>query len=254
MLDSFPYPIQIYRPDGLLIAVNPAFLKEFRIPQANMIVEKYNILKDPTLAQFGVLGKIYTAFEGKPESVVGIPAPVHKLKKWFHIPVEASELFYLDISSFPLKNDAGDMIGVIFVYVTRKKLADRDEIVRAKEYIESHWLEKFNVEDVARTALMSVAHFERTFKACTGMTPHTYYIKTKVNRLRDALLDRNLSIEQAFSACGLPYHGHYAKLFKRETGLTPSEYRKLAQLNALYTEETQDSAAEAGREDAESRL
>lgn len=83
------------------------------------------------------------------------------------------------------------MIGVAIVYVTRRKFQDREEIVKAKEYIESHWLEKFSVEEVAKAALMSVAHFERTFKAYTGMTPHAYYIKTKVNRLKEALLNQN---------------------------------------------------------------
>ena len=73
---------------------------------------------------------------------------------------------------------------------------------------------------------MSVAHFERTFKACTGMTPHDYYIKTKVNKLKEALLNQNKGVEQAFSECGLPYHGHYAQLFKRETGLTPPNTAK----------------------------
>ncbi len=236
LIDSFPYPIQLYMPNGLLIAVNPAFLKEFNVPHPNLIVGKYNILRDPTLAEYGVLGEVHAAFEGKPACVMDIPAPVHQLKQWFHIPVEASELFYLDISSFPLKNNQSKMIGVAIVYVTRKKLLDREEIVKAKEYIEAHWFEKFSVEEVAKAALMSVAHFERRFKAYTGMTPHAYYVRTKVNKLKEALLNQNLSVEQAFSACGLPYHGHYAQLFKRETGLTPSEYRKLAQAQSQHAD------------------
>ncbi len=32
LIDGFPYPIQLYAPDGLLMAVNPAFLQEFSIP------------------------------------------------------------------------------------------------------------------------------------------------------------------------------------------------------------------------------
>jgi transcriptional regulator GlxA family with amidase domain len=61
------------------------------------------------------------------------------------------------------------------------------------------------------------------------MTPHDYYISVKINKVKDKLLDMNLSIEEAFSECGFHYHGHYANLFKIKTGLTPSEYRKLAQ-------------------------
>jgi len=107
-----------------------------------------------------------------PACVMNTPAPVYKIKQWFNIPAPSTELFYLDISSFPLRNDQSEMIGVAIVYVTRRKYQDREEIVKTKEYIESHWLEKFSVEEVAKAALMSVAHFERTFKACTGMTPH----------------------------------------------------------------------------------
>jgi AraC family transcriptional regulator len=170
--------------------------------------------------------------------VMNIPAPIHKLKQWFHIPVKSTELFYLDISSFPLRNDQSEMIGIALVYVTRKKLLDREDIVKAKEYIETHWFEKFSVEEVAQAALMSVAHFERTFKACTGMTPHDYYIKTKIGKLKEALLNQNKGVEQAFSDCGLPYHGYYAQLFKRETGLTPSEYRKIAKAQAQHTDKS----------------
>ena len=232
LIDGFPYPIQLYAPDGTLLAANAAFLREFNILHPGLIVGKYNILQDPTLAGYGVRAEVQAAFAGKPASVMGIPAPVHKLKQWFHIPVEASELFYLDISAFPLTNDQGEMVCVVIVYVTRKKMLDREEIVKAKEYMEAHWLEKFSAEEVAKAALTSVAHFERMFKAYTGMTPHAYYMKTKIDKLKEALLNENVSIEQAFSACGLQYHGHYAQLFKKETGLSPHEYRALARMRA----------------------
>ncbi len=232
IIDGFPYPIQVYAPDGLLISANPVFLSEFRIPHPSLIVGKYNILSDPTLAEFGVLPEVRAAFQGKTAHVLGLPAPVHRLKQWFRIPVHESELFYLNIHAFPLKDGRDKMICVVMVYVTQRKLLDRDEIVRAKEYIEEHWLDKFHLESVAKAALMSTAHFARLFKAHTGMTPHDYYVKVKTARLKEALLNMNNSIEQAFSTCGLQYHGHYARLFKKETGLTPSEYRRLAKTQA----------------------
>ncbi len=161
--------------------------------------------------------------------MLGIPAPVHKLKKWFQLPAgEDAELFYLNIHSVSLKDDQGNLVCVAIVYVTQRKLLDRAEIARAKEYMQEHWLEKFDMQAVAKAALMSPAHFERRFKACTGMTPHAYYAKLKVEKLKEALLDADRSIEEAFLACGLQYHGHSARLFKAETGLTPSAYRKSA--------------------------
>lgn len=228
LIDGFPYPIQLYAPDGLLMAVNPAFLQEFSIPHPSLIVG-YNILRDPTLAEYGVTDEVRAAFEGRPARVLGIPAPVHKLKKWFQLPAgEDAELFYLNIHSVSLKDDQGNLVCVAIVYVTQRKLLDRAEIARAKEYMQEHWLEKFDMQAVAKAALMSPTHFERRFKACTGMTPHAYYAKLKVEKLKEALLDADRSIEEAFLACGFQYHGHYARLFKAETGLTPSAYRKSA--------------------------
>lgn len=235
-IDAFPYPIQIFAPDGTLKAANAAFINEFRIPHPSLIVDKYNILRDETLSGFGVLGEVHSAFEGNVASIMGIPAPVHQLKQWFHIPVESSELYYLNISAFPLKSDCGELLCVVIVYVTQKKMLDREEIARAKEYMQANWREKFDLESIARAALMSEAHFARRFKLLTGMTPHAYYSSIKMQKLKDTLLNANLSIEQAFCHCGMQYHGHYAQLFKKETGLTPSEYRKLALGKALHQE------------------
>jgi transcriptional regulator GlxA family with amidase domain len=61
------------------------------------------------------------------------------------------------------------------------------------------------------------------------MTPHEYYMSIKIDKIKDRLLDTNLSVEEAFARCGVHYHGHFAALFKEKTGFTPMQYRKLAQ-------------------------
>ncbi|HWQ58752.1 MAG TPA: helix-turn-helix domain-containing protein [Clostridia bacterium] len=228
LIEAFPYPMQLYAPDGTLIAANAAFLAEFGIPLADLIVGKYNILRAKALEAFGVTDKIREVFAGRQDNMLDISAPVHLLKRGFRIPADGVELFRLDISGIPLKNESGGLVCVVLVFVTRKKTTDREEIVRAKEYMQQHWLERFNAARVACAALMSEAHFERMFRACTGMTPHDYYLCIKIDRLKKALLDPNLNVEQAFASCGLTYHSHYVRLFKKETGLTPTAYRRLA--------------------------
>ncbi len=47
-----------------------------------------------------------------------------------------------------------------------------------------------------------------------------------MSKLKESLMDANLSVEEAFSACGINYHGYYAGLFRDKTGMTPSEYRR----------------------------
>jgi AraC family transcriptional regulator len=43
--------------------------------------------------------------------------------------------------------------------------------------------------------------------------------------MKEKLLDLNLSVSQAFAACGVDYSGYYAKLFRQQTGETPRQYR-----------------------------
>lgn len=89
-----------------------------------------------------------------------------------------------------------------------------------------HCLEDFNINEVAKAAYHSPTHLTRLFKKHTGTTPYEYYTTCKFIKLQKKLLDLNLSVAQAFSACGLDYNGHFAKIFKEKTGYSPSEYRK----------------------------
>jgi|AGTN01.2.fsa_nt_gi AraC-type DNA-binding domain-containing proteins len=231
LVERLPYPMQVYLPDGTLLIANPAFLREFKIPSASLVEGRYNILKDETLAGYGVREKVVEAFtKGEPDTMAGIPAPVHAIKKWFHLPVSDAELYYLDVSSAPVKDGEGKLLYVVLIFVPRKKLVDsREEISRAKEYIEAHWREEFSAEDIASIAGMSSQHLARLFKSSAGQTPHDYYVKIKIDKLKETLLDGNRSVEQAFSDCGIVYHGYYAKLFKKMTGTLPSEYKKSAE-------------------------
>jgi transcriptional regulator GlxA family with amidase domain len=64
------------------------------------------------------------------------------------------------------------------------------------------------------------------FKKETGTTPYGYYQDIKIRKLKDALRDTNLSVTQAFAACGVEYSGNLAKVFKEKVGMTPTQYRK----------------------------
>lgn len=102
----------------------------------------------------------------------------------------------------------------------------QENIYKAIEFINDCYDQDFSLEDIARIANLSPYHFIRVFKAETGMTPHEYMINIKISRIKEKLADKNLSICQVFSLCGMDYNGHFAAVFKRKVGLTPSQYRK----------------------------
>lgn len=47
VIEAFPYPIQVYAPDGTSVLVNQAMLSEYHAKDPDMIVGKYNIFQDP---------------------------------------------------------------------------------------------------------------------------------------------------------------------------------------------------------------
>ena len=45
-LDPFPMPVEVFAPDGILLFSNRAFLEMNNIPDAGLIIGKYNVLND----------------------------------------------------------------------------------------------------------------------------------------------------------------------------------------------------------------
>ena len=226
-VDKFPYPVELYTPEGILMLSNKAFLKEFNIPFSAFTVGRIDIFDMPLLDRFKGRDLVKALFDGTAESnsMCDIPVPTHFIKRHNGIFVDRKETCFMDISGFSIKDETGKIMCVAFVIMPKNRTTERSEITAAKKYIEEHWLDEFNADATANAVSLSKSHFTRLFKGYTGLTPHEYYIKIKTERLKEALLDGNLLIEEAFARCGIAYHGYYAKLFKKETGLTPSQYR-----------------------------
>jgi len=82
------------------------------------------------------------------------------------------------------------------------------------------------LDKVASVAAFSRRHFQRIFKEVLGVSPVEYYRRLKIEKIKEKLLDINLSAEQAFADCGVEFHGAYNRLFREKTGKSPTEYRK----------------------------
>ncbi len=232
VIEMFPYMIHVFAPDGTTVFVNEAVCKQYGITRELLeetIIGKYNVLTDPAVASEIPPSVLQRAFQGETVYCPDIKIPLKVLAERFGGQDYDMEAMYQAITTFPIFDDAGQVAYVVGIQTVRRVYRGKEEIERAKEYIESNWLDAFNINETAKASGLSRTHFSRLFKKHTGMTPHDYYVKFKISRIKDKLSDSNLSISQAFAACGLDYNGHFAKVFKRKTGFSPSQYRKNAQ-------------------------
>jgi AraC-like DNA-binding protein len=227
MIECFPYPIQIYAPDGTSVLVNKAMLAEYNDISPDMIVGKYNIFKDPDVIAAGQIQTLKRAFRGETVFFPDIRVPLEGIAERYGIQDLDVEAIYQDITLFPILDDEKRVIFVAALLINRRVYRGKDEIEKAKEYIETHWKEGFDLSETAKAAGLSKAHFTKLFKKHTGVTPYEYYINYKICKVKEKLLDANLSVAQAFADCNMNYNGHFARVFKNKTGTSPSAYRKM---------------------------
>ena len=227
VIECFPYPIQIYAPDGTSVLVNKAMLAEYHAVSQDMVVGKYNVFKDPDVIATGQLHVLKRAFRGETVFFPDVRVPLEGIAQRYGIKDFDVEAIYQDITVFPILDGENRVMYVAAFLINRRVYRGKDEIEKAKEYIENHWLERFDLSETARAACLSKAHFTKLFKKHTGVTPHEYYTNYKISKLKEKLLNINLSIAQAFAACNMDYNGHSARVFKDKTGVSPSAYRKM---------------------------
>jgi len=101
----------------------------------------------------------------------------------------------------------------------------RRELALVLEYMDVHLENDLSVVTLANIAGLSASHFNRCFKATTGLTPHSYLLRRRVERAKRLLATEN-SIADVALACGFVGQAHLTTVFHKVTGATPRAYRR----------------------------
>ena len=102
-------------------------------------------------------------------------------------------------------------------------------IVQAKLFIDQHYHELINLDDIADEAYFSKFHFIRLFKSAYGKTPHQYLMAVRIEQAR-LLLNKGLPVSQVCFAVGFDSITSFSSLFKRLMQNPPAAYQQ-AELN-----------------------
>jgi AraC family transcriptional regulator len=94
------------------------------------------------------------------------------------------------------------------------------------DWMAEHLTEEFSLERLAAQAGLSRFHFQRLFKAATGVSPSRYQIDLRMSEARRLLRETRMSVVDVALEVGYANPSHFARLFRRETGLSPSDYRR----------------------------
>ena len=105
---------------------------------------------------------------------------------------------------------------------------DLDELRRlrrARDRMDREYAQPLDVAALARTALMSTAHFSRRFREAYGETPYSYLMTRRIERAKALLRRDDMSVTEVCFAVGCTSLGSFSARFTEIVGDTPSAYR-----------------------------
>jgi AraC family transcriptional regulator len=109
--------------------------------------------------------------------------------------------------------------------LTPPPLDDR-RLRRVLAYVEEHLAEDITVADLANVACLSVFHFTRAFAAATGVPPHRYVSRRRLETARAMIATGRASLSEIALACRFSSQSSFTRAFRRAMGMTPAEYRQ----------------------------
>jgi transcriptional regulator GlxA family with amidase domain len=104
-------------------------------------------------------------------------------------------------------------------------LANFAHLRRARNLMDREYARPLDVDELARTALMSNAHFARQFRAAYGETPYSYLMTRRIERAKALLRRGDMSVTEVCLAVGCSSLGSFSARFTELAGETPTAYR-----------------------------
>jgi AraC-like DNA-binding protein len=98
-------------------------------------------------------------------------------------------------------------------------------LTRAKDLADARYFEPLGVDDLARAAGLSRAHFSREFRRAFGEPPHAYLLTRRLERAAALLRTTDSSVAEICFSVGLQSVGSFTTSFSRTFGRSPTAYR-----------------------------
>jgi AraC family transcriptional regulator len=96
---------------------------------------------------------------------------------------------------------------------------------RVLDFVADRFGGQITIEEMARVAGLSPAHFSRLFKNVLGDSPYQFVMDYRVEQAKRMLSEPARSMADIALACGFADQAHFSRIFKRLTGQTPRTFR-----------------------------
>lgn len=102
----------------------------------------------------------------------------------------------------------------------------RREIAYAKNYIDKHYMENLDLDEIAQQSYLSKYHLVREFSRYIGCTPMVYLTERRLAEAKSLLSSTNMSILDISTEIGFSSASYFTQRFKASCGMTPLRFRQ----------------------------
>src|SRR5438128_8972208 len=103
---------------------------------------------------------------------------------------------------------------------------------RVTQYVQENLHRELRLAELSALVHMSPYHFARLFKRSTGVAPHRFLVRRRIDAARALLAARTAPIAEIAQLVGFRTPSHFTTTFRRVTGMTPSAYRSAASVGS----------------------
>ena len=96
---------------------------------------------------------------------------------------------------------------------------------RVLKYVDENLTAKITLQNLAAVAGLSRMHFAAQFRAATGVRPHEYLLRRRIERAQELLKQTGVTLVDIALTVGFQSQAHFTTVFKRFVGDTPYQWR-----------------------------
>jgi AraC-like DNA-binding protein len=98
-------------------------------------------------------------------------------------------------------------------------------LLRVQQYVAENLPQTITLADLANASGLSRMHFAAQFRRATGLRPHEFVLKERIDNAKRALSSTDLPLIQIAMDVGFQTHSHFSANFKRIVGISPMHWR-----------------------------
>ncbi len=101
----------------------------------------------------------------------------------------------------------------------------RQKILLIVDYMNRHYFEPLQTEELAERCKLSIYHFIHLFRLCMGISPYSYLIRIRMERAKALLLTGEMNVREVAFLCGYNDPLYFSRAFSKHYGVPPTDYR-----------------------------